>query len=84
MATLAAESALGGISLAESQPEKVAYWQSLVLVTRAVLQGSGYLQFGLFARKLPGIPRDMEVTSWRPPFSFPSASRSASDPTWLT
>ena len=46
MATLAAESALGGISLAASQPEKVAYWQSLVLVTRALLPGF-WLTFSL-------------------------------------
>ena len=46
MVTLAAESALGGISLAESQPEKVAYWESLVLVTRALLPGF-WLTFSL-------------------------------------
>ena len=46
MGTLAAESALGGISLAVSQPEDVAYWQSLVLVTRSVLPGL-WLTFSL-------------------------------------
>ena len=46
MGTLAAESALGGISLAASQPEEVAYWQSLVLVTRSLLPGF-WLTFSL-------------------------------------
>jgi putative PEP-CTERM system histidine kinase len=46
MGTLAAESALGGISLQASQPEKVAYWQSLVLLTRSFLPGF-WLAFSL-------------------------------------
>jgi putative PEP-CTERM system histidine kinase len=46
MATLAVESALGGISLQGSHPEKVAYWQSLVLVTRSFLPGF-WLAFSL-------------------------------------
>ena len=39
MATLSIESAVGGISLRESQPEKVASWQSLVLLVRSFLPG---------------------------------------------
>ena len=46
MATLAIESALGGMSLAESQPEKVAYWQSLVLVAKSFPPGF-WLTFSL-------------------------------------
>ena len=46
MATLAVESALGGMSLQASQPEKVAYWQSLVLATRSLLPGF-WLAFSL-------------------------------------
>jgi putative PEP-CTERM system histidine kinase len=39
MATLAFENALGGIGLLQSQPEKVAHWQSLVLVASSFLPG---------------------------------------------
>jgi hypothetical protein len=39
MATLAVESALGGISLQVSNAENVAYWQSLALVTKSFLPG---------------------------------------------
>ena len=39
MATLAIESALGGLSLSVNQPEKVAYWQSLVLVAKSFSPG---------------------------------------------
>ena len=46
MTTLAIESALGGMSLAESQPEKVAYWQSLVLVAKSFQPGF-WLTFSL-------------------------------------
>ena len=46
MGTLAVESALGGISLQVSHPEKVAYWQSLALVTRSFLPGF-WLAFSL-------------------------------------
>ena len=46
MATLAVESALGGISLQVSHPEKVAYWQSLALVTKSFLPGI-WLAFSL-------------------------------------
>ena len=46
MGTLAVESALGGISLQASHPEKVAYWQSLVLATKSLLPGF-WLAFSL-------------------------------------
>ena len=46
MATLAVESALGGISLQASHPENVAYWQSLALVTKSLLPGI-WLAFSL-------------------------------------
>jgi putative PEP-CTERM system histidine kinase len=39
MATLAAESVFAGVSLQASQPEKVAYWQSMVLLARSFLPG---------------------------------------------
>jgi putative PEP-CTERM system histidine kinase len=39
MGTLAVERALWGMSLAATEPEKVAYWQSLVLVTKSFLPG---------------------------------------------
>ncbi len=46
MATLAVESAVGAISLQVSHPEKVAYWQSLALVTKSFLPGI-WLAFSL-------------------------------------
>ena len=46
MGALAVESALGGISLQASHPEKVAYWQSLVLAMRSLLPGF-WLAFSL-------------------------------------
>ena len=46
MAALAIESALGGMSLAESQTDKVAYWQSLVLVAKSFQPGF-WLTFSL-------------------------------------
>ena len=46
MAALAIESALEGMSLAEPQPDKVAYWQSLVLVAKSFQPGF-WLTFSL-------------------------------------
>ena len=46
MTTLAVESALEGISLQNSQPEDVAYWQSLALMTKSFLPGI-WLAFSL-------------------------------------
>ena len=46
MTTLAAESVLEGISLQKSQPEDIAYWQSLALVTKSFLPGI-WLAFSL-------------------------------------
>ena len=62
MGTLAIESALGGISLQASHPEKVAYWQSLALVTKSFLPGF-WLAFSLsYSRgNYLEIPGDMEV-----------------------
>ena len=46
MATFAFESLLAGIALSQSQPEKVAHWQSLVLVASSFLPGF-WLTFSL-------------------------------------
>ena len=65
MGTLAVESALGGMSLQASHPEKVAYWQSLALVTKSFLPGfwlafslsysrGNYLKFLATWKYLPG------------------------------
>jgi putative PEP-CTERM system histidine kinase len=61
MGTLAIESALEGMSLQASQPEKVAYWQSLVLVTRSFLPGF-WLTFSLVYSR--GNYREF-LTTWR-------------------